>query len=631
MGIDQVQEEKLKLDLIFQPLNSKEELRDWMTVFLGITFPMGVVHPESTHAPVDAMWEIYRLIKTGESAECPEVVMLASRDSYKTLSAAALEVLCLVHFQFSIAHAAAVLSQSEKAIQYNNIFFRKIRPYLEAHGWRKISDSKSKIEWLLPDQRTIYLRVLVMTPKGMNTEHLPMLFLDEIDLVQDPRALEEAKMVPSIWRQYFPLTISLSTRKYKGGLMEKKIKEVTRAGGKILRWNILDVTTKIPENLFNRNKKITRYISSNLPYSNLSNEEWSQLNDEEKLKYEKFEAYEGIHNHPLLSVMRHYLTDRSKEDIGNLYKPLIAVLNNFKLVTPDMADAQLLCNNPSSIGLVYSRFSEKYNVLDFKDAIEKLTDEDCPQYIDYFQALIQLLKEYGANFIGGGDWGFSDYTSLVVLAILPNEDVYLLDIFLEQYLELDHIIKYMKELDNIYGIEEWYTDQNYPAYLKTMKKKGLNVKKFAKSKGSVEDGITSVQGKIVNASNHRKFFIIKNPNNQVVIDAFSEYRWKLDGKGEIIEGVPYHDKDGVADIMDSIRYPFKNLFGKGGIRPSCAVANGENEKIKPKINSNSSLKDMANEINKSIIQNHIGSLATKKPLNQETEKKKNKKRLFWSF
>jgi hypothetical protein len=160
--------EKIKTELILKPLNSKEELRDWMYTFFGLKFPMGVVYPTSTHGPIDAAWRIYELMKTGQSQDVPEVVLLSSRDSYKTLIASAIEVLCLVHFEISIAHAAAILSQSEKAVTYANSFFNKISPYLVANGWEKTSDNKTKIEWRTNKGETIYLRVLVMTRKGMN-------------------------------------------------------------------------------------------------------------------------------------------------------------------------------------------------------------------------------------------------------------------------------------------------------------------------------------------------------------------------------------------------------------------------------------------------------------------------------
>jgi hypothetical protein len=160
--------EKLKNELVLKPLNGPEELRNWMHIFLDIKFPMGTVYPGSTHGPVDAMWRIYELMKTGDSRDVPQVCMLASRDSYKTLSAAAIEVLCMLHFEISVAHGAAIKSQSEKAIQYVNSFFRKLSPYLEANGWRKLSDSKAKIEWLTSKGDAIYLRIVVATVAGMN-------------------------------------------------------------------------------------------------------------------------------------------------------------------------------------------------------------------------------------------------------------------------------------------------------------------------------------------------------------------------------------------------------------------------------------------------------------------------------
>lgn len=163
--------EEIKKKLILKPLNSVHELRAWMYLFFNIDFPSGVVYPTSTHAPADAMWRIYELMKTGKSQDIPQVTMLSSRDSFKTLSAAALEVLCFVHFRISIAHAAAVVDQSDKAVQYANGFFRDIKPYLEYHGWKRATDNKKKIEWITDKGESIYLRILVMSIRGMNCVH----------------------------------------------------------------------------------------------------------------------------------------------------------------------------------------------------------------------------------------------------------------------------------------------------------------------------------------------------------------------------------------------------------------------------------------------------------------------------
>lgn len=612
-----------KCEYLLQPLSSKEELQNWMHVFLDLWFPSGTVYPSSTHGPVDAMWRIYELMKTGKNEHIPQVCMLASRDSFKTLGAAALEVLCMLHFRVSVAHMAAIQSQSEKAVQYINAFFRKLKPYLEKNGWKNASDNKKMIRWITDEQEDVYLRIVICTIAGANSEHVPMLFIDEVDVVQDPRALKEAKMIPSTYKNWYPLTVYLSTRKFAGGLMEKTLKQTLDAGGEILRWNILDVTERIPHDVARVNEpKVVRYISRELPMETLLEKDWKQLPDETKNKYERFEAYAGIADHPMLPVMRNYLVDRPQDDVGGLFKRLSATLNNFRQIEPDMADAQLLCNKPASSGLVYPRFDEVKNVLTVQQAWEKISGLDTPcDFVNLRQYLIDL----GIVFIGGADWGFSDYTSLVMLALLPGGEVWHLDTFAMQGLEVDDIAKYGKEMQNEWSTDKWYCDQNYPSYLKTLKRKaGMICPKFSKD---VAAGISALQGKIVDSLNVRKYYVLDTPNNKQVIDAFGEYRWATDGKGEIIEGKPYHDKDGVSDIMDSIRYPFQNLFSKGA-KPQFGVAGNENkDRQKRLVTEASDLKEVAKNVNTDIMRQKIAQLAPSAP--PVSTKSGAKKRILW--
>lgn len=610
--------EQKKKDMIFTPLNSPEELREWMYLYFGIYFPSGVVFPTSTHGPVEAMWRIYELFKTGESAEVPQVCMLSSRDSFKTLCAAALEVLCMIHFRMPCCHMAAIESQSLKAVQYVESNFRKIKPYLEYHGWKKNSDNKRMIEWITETGVNIYLKIIVATIAGANSEHVPMLCIDEVDVVQNPKALNEAKMIPSAYGNINPLTIYLSTRKFAGGMMEKTLKETIDSGGEVLRWNILDVTERIPYSVAKPElPKVTRYISRELPMENLSPTEWSNLTDESKNKYEKFEAYAGIAEHPMLPVMRNFLVTRPQEDVGFLYKRITAVRNNFRQIPPDMATAQLLCDKPSSSGLVYSRFERTANILTPKQALEKLTGEVV--YNDSIEYLRDYLIKLGVTFVGGGDFGFTDCTSLVVMAIFPNGECWLLDAVIENKLELDDIVKYAKELQNKWNVTKWYFEQAYPAYLVTLRKNGLICPEFTKV---VADGIAALQARIVNSSNQRYFYLIKCPNTERIAQAFGEYKWSLDGKGDVIEGKPYHDKDGVSDIMDSIRYPMQNLFSKGG-KIIFAASTEDTSKPKPQ-----TMTEQVSDKNRELMYGKIKELAP----GAEMEKKDvqgPKKRVMW--
>lgn len=615
------QVDELKANLLLKPLNNAQELRDWMTVFLGITFPDGFVYPSSTHGPVEAMWRIYELMKTGDSRYVPQITMLASRDSFKTLSAAAIEVLCMMHFRIAVAHMAAIKSQSEKAIEYVNSFFRKLSPYLVMNGWKKISDNKSRIEWLTETGQNVYLRIVIATIAGANSEHVPMLFIDEVDVVQDPRALKEAKMIPSVYGKYFPLTTYLSTRKFAGGLMEKTIKETINAGGEVLRWNIIDVCERISlEEAESDKPKVTRYLSRSLPMQNLSPEEWMRYPEEKRVDFEKFEAYAGIAEHKMLPVMKNYLVDRPQRDHGNLFKPLIAVHNNFKQTAPDWAEAQLLCDKPSSSGLVYPRFDEIQNVLSIEEALERLLGES-PEVVS-FAYLKQQLLDLGTTIIGGGDFGFTDYTSIPILGLFPNGDVWLLTNYTMDKMELDDIVKICFEYQDEWNVQKWIMEQAYPAYLKTLSKQTKQVR----FKKVVEDGISALQGKIVDSNNVRKFYIIDVPENKPFINAFGEYRWKLDGKGEIIEGKPHHDKDGVSDMMDGLRYPMQVLFTRG--KKPIVVTTGEDKKTFDSTKA-SDREAVVKSANNQLMNGKIKELATTRTVNPDDEKKKRNKRIFW--
>jgi hypothetical protein len=602
--------EKEKEEHILKMLNSKEELRDWFYVYFDIWFPMGHVCDESTSSPIEGAWRIYELMKTGESKDIPQVALHSSRDSFKTLIAAAIEVLCMLHFRICVANASAQLSQSEKSVEYINSFFRKISKYLIAKGWKKASDNKRKIEWITDEGETVYVQVLVMTIRGMNSAHLPMLFVDEADTIQDLRAYAESKMIPSVYKSYYPLTVILSTLKFKGGLMQKILKETQDMGGEILRWNIIDVTERIPPEQSQKDKpKVLRYISKNLPMKNLSPKEWEELTPKEKDKYEPLEAYAGISEHPMLPVMKNYLADRPQEDVGDLYKTLIAVHNNFKVTPPEMANAQLLCNQPSSEGLIYPRFSATENTLTTEQAFERLLGKIPPN--TSYEHLIETLQQLGIEFYGGADWGHTDETSFIVSALLPNGDWWILDMFAAPAMEIPEIIETAENFQKRYGIKKWYVDQNYPAYCVELRKKGLKVPEFNKD---VNAGISAVQKKITNSTGKRSMFIVRRDETSRVLDAFNEYSWKRDGKGDIIEGKPDHKHDGTADIMDSIRYIAQNLFTAktGGVRVAMA---GEAKAAKP------------TSTNAQIMRSKIEELAE----NDTPEVKKMKKRItLWT-
>lgn len=626
--------ENAKAQEIFRPLNSADELRDWMDIYFDIRFPKGVVYPASTHGPVDAMWRIYELFKTGKTADVPQVVMVSARDAYKTLSASAIEVLLFLHFRLPMAHAAAIKFQAGAAVKYVNTFFRKVQPYLIYHGWKKTSDNKTLIEWQTNDGDEISLTVLTASREGMNSRHVPLLCLDELDLM-DPAAFSESRLVPSVYKNFSPLIIILSTRKFAAGLMEQEIERTPTIGGEVFKWNIIDVASAIPPEISRPDlPKVERYVTSKLPMSNLSPAQFRALSADEQAKYDQFFAYAGIAEHPLLPVMRNYLADRNQEDSGGLYKPLTAVHNNFKLAhDPDWAEAQLLGNKPTSSGLVYPRFEVLSNTISIVDMYEKIMGEKAPEDLD-IDGLRTALVGTGIEFIGGADWGYTDYTSLVVIAITPTGDAYIVDNYLSPQLELDDIAVAMGELDRAWGVTKWYVDQAYPAYIATLRRKGFKLPEFTKNVG---DGIAAVQYKICDSTGKRRLFVLDTPNTHDVIKSFGQYRWSINNKGEVIEGKPYHGRDngGISDIQDSIRYPFQVLFSKSGKKPTATVATqAKPERITFGASAEEIKRAHSNQLMSHVHGGNIPKPVTHTPSTPQAPEntgQKKKKGVFWSI
>ena len=574
--------EKLKTMAVLQHLNSKEELRDWFYLYFDLWFPDGHVYPTSNSSPMEAAWEIYRMYKTGESKNCPTIAILASRDSYKSLLAAAMEVVCFVHFQFDILHGASIKEQAATVFKYCEGFFRKLEKYLLLNGWKKTVHSKTKLEYLTDTGKDIRMTIVPCNKNSMNGFHLPMLVIDEAELCNS-EGLSEAAMVPSAYKQYFPMTIYLSTRKYAAGQMELILSKTEKVG-KIFRWNIVDISEKLPEDSLKRDSPLVRrYLSIKLPLVNISQEEYDLIPEDRRSNLEPFDAYAGIADHQLLPVMRHYTADRPAADTGQLYKSPIVVLNNFKTTNPDMAEAQLLCNKPSGTNLVFSRFSEVENVLSLEDAFDRIGK---PHENNKSQEMLKwILKDLGVMMIGGADFGWTDATAMVMLAVFPNGEVWLVDSYVQTNMEIPDIVMKCKEMDVQWDTSRWYCDTAYPAYLKELRKAGLRVPDFKKV---VADGLSAIQMKIIDGNSVRKFQVLNIPQNRPVIDAFAFYKWDTDGAGEIIDGQPFHGKDGTSDIMDSIRYPFQNLFAKGGMSPvieTTALTAKTREKSAQEINS----------------------------------------------
>jgi hypothetical protein len=548
--------EKHKTDIIFSPLKSAEELRNWIYMFFDVYMPMGHVYHESNSSPIEAAWEIYCAVRDNTGDKIPGYIILSCRSGYKTLVVSMLEILLMLHFRVNLAHCAAILDQSRKAVSYCGSFIKKILPYLKNNKWEKTSDNTRHIEFSTNDLDTVYIHIVTLSDKGANSEHCTVMVIDEVDLCS-PSAYEEAKKIPNYEKGRFPITIKLSTRKYAFGLMEKAIKETQITGHKLLRWNIVDITEHCPPKKDGKREKFIeepkqiRYIPISLPLSKLTEEQFNNLDNSQKHSYQKIECYHSCVECKMLSICKMILHDKtSKECSGDLYKPPIATINALCDGDVDVNEAQLLCHKPASSGIIYPRFSEKENVIDVRTAWEMISGAT---HETNFDLLINYVKNLGVKIESGLDWGFNHNFAMVQGVIMRSNQVFIFDTFAAPGLELDDKVRVGLEIKQRFGTKKIWPDTEDPASIRTFNRKGLKCGNFTKD---VKWGIECGRERIINSNNVRNLFIIDVPNNRQLIDAFKTYHWKIGTNGEPTDK-PDHTEE--ADIMDAFRYLLQNV------------------------------------------------------------------------
>ncbi len=564
-------------ELMFQPLQSAEEIKDWARYFLDFELPLELTDTEnSTSSPLDAIWQIYNAAKNNSGDVTPGFIMLSCREGLKTISSAILELLVMLHFSKTVAHGAATEEQASVAIGYINDFVAIIEPLLEISGWENLTQNKRTIRYKTPDNKTTFIKIVICTAKGMNSLHANFLFLDELDLA-DPKAVKQGKNITGFSRGFHGIKVYLSTRKYAGGPMQEAIDKADEMNYKILSWNILDVTEACPPS---RHKpelpKQDMFVAKNLPMKKITGDEFNALPDIEKPKYELVpNAHGGCIGCKLLPVCKKRLSEKPQTATGGFYKPISSVIQKFAENDADIAEAELLCWKPGSEGLVYPRYSDKVdsgNVISIKKAYETLIGTKAPSNINE-QSLFSILKSLDIPIYCGVDWGFTHPAAILVMAAIPNGEVWVIDVFTSPKLEIQDLLPVATNFRDRFSPRKWYCDQAMPAYIKAFVRNGMACPKFTKD---VSGGIGAVRSKIMTATGERLLKILETENTKKVRTAIMKHRFLLDSHGQI---TPTPDDDpGIADICDSLRYLGQNMFPiSGPQRPNISTTEAANK------------------------------------------------------
>jgi hypothetical protein len=583
--------------LMLAPLNSAAEIKDWVKFYLDLEIPTENTDPDSTSNPLHAAWYIYETFKYNLGNERPGAIMISCREGLKTIIVTILELLLFVHFQIEVGHAAAIESQSSIAFSYIEGFLFKLDPLLESAGWSVTLKNKRTFRYNTPQGKSPYIKIVICSAKGMNGLHSNVLFLDELDLA-DKAALKEGKLITGFSKGIHGMQIWVSSYKYSFGNVAEALEKADEMHFKVLKWNLIDLAERCPtERHLPDGPKQDMYIAKALPLKNLTVDEYNQLPDIEKPKYDLIkDAHAGCVKCPLLPLCKKKLSEKDASATGGFYKPLSSVIQKFRENDPDMAESQLLCRRPGSEGLVYPRFNKISNSITVKEAYEMLIGGATKFQNISDATLLYEMQKVGIEFYAGVDFGFTHDFVILITAKIPNGDWWLMETYSCPGLEFDDMLETAKTFRDKYGPLKWFADTAMPAYIKSFNKNGMRCVDFKKD---VLGGIAAVRSKIVNSSGKRTLKIIVNESNKKTIEAIAKHRFQLDGQGNVTPQPA--DEPSIADKCDALRYLGQNLWHvRGTYRPSVEYTDDPGKVGMPAAQSRNVNDQMRNEIAKRI-------------------------------
>ena len=595
-------EEELLRRALFVPAETKEHLHTWIMTYLGLNFPDTIVDEDSNTTPMQMIWEIYRKAIDNNDPDFSTVMVYASRDSFKTLGASVLEVLAVVHMNRDCAHMAAIRPQAQKAMSYIKQFFRMplLRDFVLKSNTEKIEilryynedtgESLSQIEFakLMEHEKlhfieiARYIKIVICTMQGANSEHVPFFVVDEVDVIpkQNQAAYQESKSIPAPFGDLEPITVMTSTRKFSFGMVQRELDNADKSGLIIRHWNIIDVAEPCPESRhLPEEPRIPIWRSDEL-LNAVSDKEYQSLAPMDQKDYVLDEGFAGcLKNCKLFAACKGRLATHQKKyardskgrfiDVPRpMLKSLTFVTNQFKKVSPDYAKAQLLCKKPSTEGLIYWTINPEKHVISPGAMAKKLTGQDYPDHFGRGE-LIALMQARGVQFVAGVDFGFTHNFSIVLMAIdgqrafvigawsKPNQDP------AEKIELMDQTIK---DFDPVI-----FPDTEAPDMIRFMKKRGYRAKEWSKEPGSVLSGIEAVRLRLhPSVGEPNLYFLSGDDGVAFLVQRLRGYHWALGVDGKLSKdpdentGVNDAGEDCGDDECDALRYAIMNTFKNKG-------------------------------------------------------------------
>lgn len=498
----------------------------------------------------------------------------------------------MIHGGSDVVHLAALKEQAHDAQKYVKAFLSKpdlrglivgdakeettLFWYLPAGGGAPLFQREFKK--LSPEAREGYVEVsrraniIAATVRATNSKHCGFLVLDELDIIQDPRIVGEARNIPSPIRHedgsfVDPLTVYISTRKTAFGAVQKAIDDAPQTGLQVDHFSILDVTERCPETRHRPDLPRLQVYRSDETLRVVDPPTYEGFDPKTKSRYVKDEAYHGcISNCKIFASCKGQLATRP--EVGNdsfLVKPLSHVVKKISGQAVDYVRSQLLCHKPSSVGLIFGHLISAQHVLRPAEVYRKITGL-VPSQGDLMTKadLVDYLRTTDVSFGGGQDYGFGHDFAFTV-GFQFGAWAFVLRSIAAPGLDPGQKLEYSEPLRHM--DPQVYGDTEDPGMIEYFRKHKWRMKHWSKLKGSVKTGIDIVKDKLMPPTEEPElFFVFDEQDDEMIqfVQKLKEHAWKLDSQGRPTDIPSEINKD----AADSLRYWIMNEFpnARGGLR-----------------------------------------------------------------
>lgn len=197
------------------------------------------------------------------------------------------------------------------------------------------------------------------------------------------------------------------------------------------------------------------------------------------------------------------------------------------------------CRKASSHGLVYSKLNKDIHQKTATQMAEMIIGEPLKIKVSK-DTLLKFLKEKGAVFYTGIDFGFS-HNFAVVTGAMYGRNFYVLDAFERQHLDLEEKIAICQRLKVLNTTI--FPDMANPDDIKAFRKNGFMIRAWDKNAGSVKSGIEICRSRIRPAFGKPTLFFLKDDDGcESLLNKLMKYSFEVDQTGEVID-VPMKTDD----------------------------------------------------------------------------------------